>query len=114
LDGGQVPETVLRKHFNVVEDEENAWRVGPGVRELVQFAELNLLHPWPMKGRFDVIFCRNVVIYFGPAEREALWPRFQDKLNPGGCLCVGHSEKVIPAAAPLLEPDGHTIYRRLA
>lgn len=100
--------------YLVPDHAREVFQVRQDLRDMVIFRPLNLHEAWPMPGRFDVILCRNVVIYFGPAEREALWPRFQDKLNPGGCLCVGHSEKVIPAAAPLLEPDGHTIYRRLA
>lgn len=112
IDGGQVPDPVLRKHFDVVEGEENAWRVGPGVRELVQFAELNLLHPWPMKGRFDVIFCRNVVIYFDADLQAKLWSRFADTLQPDGHLFVGHSERVVGPASANLHGTGVTQYAR--
>ncbi|MEM6276514.1 MAG: protein-glutamate O-methyltransferase CheR [Pseudomonadota bacterium] len=81
------------------------------LRELLLFRELNLHGPWPMPGRFDVIFCRNVVIYFDEAGRNALWSRLQDKLTDGGWLLVGHSERVPEDVAPGLEARAHTIYQ---
>jgi chemotaxis protein methyltransferase CheR len=67
-------------------------RVAPEVRSLVHFAYLNLLEPWPMKGRFQVIFCRNVMIYFDRPTQQELINRFYGVLDEGGYLFVGHSE----------------------
>ena len=81
------------------------------LRALVTFNELNLIGDWPMKGRFDVIFCRNVAIYFEDDTQARLWSRFAPLLQPGGTLYIGHSERVAGPAAALLTPDGVTTYR---
>lgn len=83
-------------------------------RGLVRFRTLNLHGPWPMKGRFDVIFCRNVMIYFDTPTKERLISRFAEALVPGGFLYIGHSERVTGPAAAQLRPVGPTIYRRSA
>ncbi|MBM9594382.1 CheR family methyltransferase [Roseitranquillus sediminis] len=70
------------------------FRARPALRELVVVRELNLLADWPMRGRFDVIFCRNVVIYFHEETQRKLWPRFREALAPGGTIFVGHSERI--------------------
>ena len=83
------------------------------VRQLVRFRQLNLLGGWPMKSPFDVIFCRNVMIYFDNATKERLVERFARQLRPGGYLYIGHSERVSGPASSLLEPCGPTVYRRV-
>ncbi len=91
---------------------------GPGevavkddVRDLVRFQELNLVGPWPMRGGFDAIFCRNVVIYFSAATQAGLWPRFADRLAQDGWLFVGHAERV-PGGGSAFVTAGITTYRR--
>ena len=64
-----------------------------------------------MPGRFDVIFCRNVVIYFDENGQNALWQRFAEKLSDGGWLFIGHSERVPEKVAPRLKMMSHTVYR---
>ncbi|QTA85267.1 Chemotaxis protein methyltransferase, CheR-like [Desulfonema magnum] len=59
---------------------------------MVRVARLNLIDTWPMKGPFNVIFCRNVMIYFDKPTQQKLINRFWDFLEPGGHLFVGHSE----------------------
>lgn len=86
------------------------WRVADEARELITFRELNLIRPWPMTGRFDVIFCRNVVIYFDDATQEQVWKKFIDVMNPGARLYIGHSERVTGDAGRLAS-DGLTAYR---
>jgi chemotaxis protein methyltransferase CheR len=90
---------------------EKRWRVGDEMRELVAFRELNLIGDWPMKGKFQAIFCRNVVIYFSDETQAKVWSRFVPVLDAGGTLYIGHSERVAGPAAALLEPTGITTYR---
>jgi chemotaxis protein methyltransferase CheR len=85
--------------------------VSAAVRNLVHFRTLNLHSPWPMQGRFDIIMCRNVVIYFDAAMQAALWQRFEAALAPGGWLYVGHSERVATGAGSRLRSSGITTYR---
>ena len=80
------------------------------LRNAVTFRVLNLHHSWPMRGPFDVILCRNVMIYFDQPTRERLINRFAQILAPGGYLCIGHAESIhhTDAAVQLV---GRTIYR---
>jgi chemotaxis protein methyltransferase CheR len=86
--------------------------IDPAVQAMVRFRELNLMGDWPMQRAFDVIFCRNVMIYFDMPTKERLIERFARQLAPGGYLYIGHSERVSGPATALLEPVGPTIYRR--
>jgi chemotaxis protein methyltransferase CheR len=86
-------------------------RMNDELRALIAFQELNLIGDWPMKGKFDVIFCRNVAIYFDDDTQARLWDRFADKLTAGATLYIGHSERVAGPAANALSPDGITTYR---
>lgn len=92
--------------------QRGMWRMGPAAKSLVTFRELNLIGAWPMKGPFDAIFCRNVVIYFDEPTQERIWSRFADLLPGGAHLYIGHSERVGPLSAPLFHNDGLTVYRR--
>ncbi len=86
--------------------------VTEAVRSLVVFRPLNLIGPWPFKGAFDVIFCRNVLIYFSTETRNRIIDRFAELLQPGGVLYLGHSESIL-GTHPKLVAEGHTIYRRV-
>ncbi|MEM9229131.1 MAG: protein-glutamate O-methyltransferase CheR [Pseudomonadota bacterium] len=79
----------------------------------ITFRQLNLLEPWPMSGLFDVIFCRNVMIYFSAKTKSKLVDQFAQFLAPGGYLYLGHSESLL-GAHPCLKSCGETIYQRVA
>lgn len=64
------------------------------VREMVSFKPLNLIGPWPMKGPFDAIFCRNVAIYFDKPTQGEVFGRFSKLLAPEAFLYIGHSENL--------------------
>lgn len=82
-------------------------------QDAVSFRQLNLLQPWPMSGPFDVIFCRNVMIYFNAQTKAQLVDRFAQLLVPGGFLYLGHSESILGEHA-LLSNKGETTYQRVA
>jgi len=81
------------------------------LRQLVSFRELNLIGDWPMRHKYDVIFCRNVVIYFDDATQERVWSRFTPLMTPGATLYIGHSERVSGPSVRQLQSSGLTTYR---
>ncbi|MDQ2095715.1 CheR family methyltransferase [Rhodalgimonas zhirmunskyi] len=86
--------------------------VDDALRAITAFRLLNLLSEWPFRGRFDVIMCRNVTIYFDAETQLRLWRRFFDQLEPGGVLYIGHSE-VIRSEAPLdFDALGAGVFRK--
>jgi chemotaxis protein methyltransferase CheR len=64
------------------------------IKGLISFKQLNLMEPLPMKGPFDIIFCRNVVIYFNKDTQKVLFNKYADILADGGYLYIGHSESL--------------------
>ena len=83
------------------------------VKSLITFRRLNLMAPWPFHGKFDAIYCRNVMIYFDGPTKSTLVDRFTQQLKPGGWLYIGHSESLI-GSHPGLQLVGRTIYQRTA
>ncbi|SNT13596.1 CheR family methyltransferase [Tropicimonas sediminicola] len=86
--------------------------VAPELKQLVRFKELNLLAPWPMRGTFDLIFCRNVVIYFDQDTQMDLWSRFAGACKTGGHLFLGHSERLPQTFHGAFRPVATTTYLR--
>lgn len=84
-----LPKELLARHFSKAGD---LWEVKPHLRSMVKVGQLNLMEDWPMQGPFDVIFCRNVMIYFDGPTRERLVNRFASLLRPGGIFAVGSAE----------------------
>ncbi|MDE2184127.1 MAG: protein-glutamate O-methyltransferase [Alphaproteobacteria bacterium] len=105
-----VPAEMRRKWFVPVIGNKSVFEVSTELHSLVRFRELNLLNQWPMAGRFDIIFCRNVMIYFDDKTQNETWKRFSEVLVPGGLLCIGHSERISAASQPY-DLIGQTIYR---
>ena len=109
LDG--VPADYMKKFTTA---ERGGVRMSDEARALITFNELNLIGDWPMKGKFDAIFCRNVAIYFEDDTQARLWSRFAPLIAPNGALYIGHSERIQGPATPLFRPDGVTTYRKAA
>jgi chemotaxis protein methyltransferase CheR len=106
------PLEMKRRWFEPVAGEgRGVLRANDELRALVAFRELNLNGPWPMRGQFHAIFCRNVVIYFDEATQSHLWTRMMPLLAPRACLYIGHSERVSGPALSAFESVAITTYR---
>ena len=100
-----------RSYFQSSSD--SGGEVKPKVKKLISFKQLNLLDDWPMKRKFDIVFCRNVLIYFDSKTKAELVNRFVNILKPQGWLYLGHSESA-SGSHPSLASTGRTIYRKIA
>jgi len=86
-------------------------KVHDKLKEIITFKQLNLLNDWPMKGPFDAIFCRNVIIYFDKKTQQELFSRYYEMLAPGGLLFLGHSEN-LGHYQQYFSNVGRTIFRK--
>ena len=90
-----LPAEWLSKYLLRGKAGEQVWyRVKPRIRSMIEFRRLNLMEPFTFLPAFDVIFCRNVMIYFDQATQEQLVDKLVERLVPGGYLFVGHSESL--------------------
>jgi chemotaxis protein methyltransferase CheR len=104
-----VPAALRKRYLNNLSDGRA--QMNDELRSLITFAPLNLLQKWPMSGPFDIIFCRNVVIYFDKPTQRKLFDRYADMLKPDGWLFIGHSESLLNVT-DRFNLVGRTIYRR--
>lgn len=109
-----VPQKLLEKYFlRGTGDYQDCVRVCQSLRDRITFRQINLLADnWPIRPdvQFDIIFCRNVVIYFDKPTQRKLFARFQQKLRPGGYLFMGHSESLL-GISDAFDSLGNTIHR---
>ena len=108
----KIPELYRKRYIQRSSRKSQACRVHQDVRRYVSFKYLNLLNNWPMRGPFDAIFCRNVMIYFDPETKAGLVERYCRLLKPGGFLYLGHSETLMQLERGL-ERAGSSIYRKI-
>ena len=89
---------------------------GAGLKSLITFRTLNLNQEreWPFRGPFDVVFCRNVVIYFEADVQTRFWHRLTPKIREGGWLFLGHSERLSDCVDPYYRGEDVTTYRRVS
>ncbi len=104
-------QALLKRHFEpVADDNRGRVRVDDNLRRMIRFQQLNLLHRWPIQEKFDLIFCRNVVIYFSGETKVELVDRFADQLVSNGLLMMGHSESLYRTSSRF-ELLGKTVYQ---
>ena len=88
-----IPEKLRRKYLQPAPGGN--WQFAPALRQEATFRRFNLMNErFPFKAPFQIIFCRNVMIYFDRPTRDALVKRFHDHSEPGGYLFIGHSESL--------------------
>lgn len=102
-----LPTPMLLRHFNQTGD---SWQISDALRAKVTFRQLNLLSDYAQLGRFDIIFCRNVLIYFDAARKQDILSRMSRILAPDGFLLLGASESLIGLRTDL---SAHTEHRSL-
>lgn len=105
---GKVPPALVKKWFKADADRYHA---NVALKKLLTFKQLNLMGQWPMRGKFDVIFCRNVIIYFDKPTQRVLIDRYANILEEGGHLILGHSESLFKVS-DRFDLIGKTIYRK--
>jgi len=103
-----IPENLIREYFT----EKDQWYdVCTKIKNSIQFAQLNLIAEFPMKGKFDIIMCRNVLIYFDKRQQAQVWSKLRSRLNQNGLLFIGHAERISSSEERGLIPVGVTAYR---
>jgi chemotaxis protein methyltransferase CheR len=110
----RVPRHVVDRYFAPADDDQ--YRIDPGLRESIQFTRVNLVDAADMSRSrgFDIVFCRNVLIYFDDASRRIAAENLYDCLHPGGYICLGHSE-TMSRISPLFRVrrfDDAIVYQR--
>lgn len=108
----QIPQALLHRYFLSGQGAHEAEVMAkPILKSLVHFHWLNLQDdPWPMREKFDVIFCRNVLIYFDKPTQQKLFQRMASVLKKDGYLMLGHSE-AMHGWDNIFKPVGHSIYQ---
>lgn len=105
-----LPPGLLARHFR---QEDGRWRIAPTLRAMVRFEHWNLLSDLRPLGRFDVIFCRNVLIYFDPPTKARVLAALAAQLSPAGVLHLGGAETVLGLTDRLVPcPGERGVYRR--
>lgn len=113
-DSKSIPQR-FRKYIQSQKREgEQGILMAPILRKLITFNQLNLLQDnWPMRGVFDVIFCRNVVIYFDKETQKVLFNRYANQSAPKSWLYIGHSESLFNVC-DRYKLHGKTIYQKVS
>lgn len=93
-------------------DKSDMVKMSPDLQDIISFKQLNLMHEWPMKGKFDIIFCRNVVIYFNKDTQRELFQRYANIMTDDSHLFIGHSESLYKVC-DRFQLLGQTMYKKL-
>ena len=103
-----LPASLLARHF---EQEAGGWRVGPALRKRITFRQWNLLHDPAPLGRFDIILCRNVLIYFDQPTKTGVLKRLAGCLRDDGYLYLGGAETILGLDTPFVAKSGEVAFR---
>lgn len=106
-----IDRTFRSRYFSKSAERPDYSEVASELKSLITFRELNLLRDWPMRGPFQAVFCRNVVIYFDEETQRKLWPKFRALLPQGGTMFLGHSERIPDPQSFGFDATGITTYR---
>lgn len=98
-----LPITLLVKYFT---QEGEQWRVSQDIRNMVRYETFNLLDSYGLLGTFDVVFCRNVLIYFDQETKTSILGRMSDAMSPDGALFLGGAESVIGISSDFRPASG--------
>jgi chemotaxis protein methyltransferase CheR len=109
-DARDAPTATMAGHFTM---EDGKWHASAELKRMVRFEQGDLLRATPARSAFDLVLCRNTVIYFNEDVRDALHGRLADSLRAGGRLVVGATERVSEPAAHGLEPESPFVYRKI-
>lgn len=105
-------QSLLKRWFRRGNGENQGMiQVAPELRKQVTFRKQNLMEEWPVRGPIDVLFCRNVVIYFDKDTQRRIFAKFAALMEQGACLFIGHSESLYKVSEHF-ELLGQTIYRK--
>jgi len=108
----RLPDTWIKKYFTKIDEE--TYQVSSAIKQEVIFRKFNLMEPvFHFKRKFDIIFCRNVMIYFDNAVRLALVKKYAENLRPGGYLFIGLSENLVHSNDIPLQYVRPSIYRKV-
>jgi len=99
-----LPPDKLQRYF--VSANGDGWKIRDEIRAMATFRKLNLMLPFTGLGKFDIIFCRNVAIYFSAEDRQKLFTRLAAMLEPDGCLIIGGTES-LTGICPQFQPQRH-------
>lgn len=109
----KVPSDLLRRYFQKGVGKCTGYvKAKDELRRLVTFNRINLMEPFPWKEKMDIIFCRNVMIYFTRETQQELAEKFYDCLAPGGYLFIGHSES-LTSVTHRFQQAATTVYRKV-
>lgn len=111
-DADNLPGEQVQTYFDPLPGTPDQLSVNQQARDLIAFRQLNLHAEWPFGGKFDVIICRNVAIYFDLPTQSTLWRRFGEALTEAGVLYIGHSEGIDPDNSHRFQIAGRSVFRK--
>lgn len=99
-----------KRYFHEV---DGVWEINQDIRSRLEFRELNLMDNYALLGKFDIVFCRNVLIYFSSKSKQDILERITKTLNPAGYLCLGGSESLseVSGKYDIIRTSGGVVYK---